>query len=455
MKHTSKHVLTLTAMLATAGALVAAPTQSGVQPLRTGRALQSPTSQQQLVAPVPPANPIPISSLPFDINQPGYYQMTQDLVGAPGTNGIRVFANPVVIDLNGFTLNGNVSGTQSGIRCFSLGNGTTIFNGTIFGWGQEGIISPFDCNVLDVTSRFNKGNGMNLGPKSVVQDCVVTNNNDGILGPDLTVVNCTAFGNVQEGIEGTGSGLVVRNCTVDSNGGAGIVGLEPDPNEPGGNPCVIEDSRIVRNKLGGMILPGFSHVRRCLVKDNEEAGLRVGPFSHVGHCSVFRNLRGIFVGEGTTITDCEVAENQLEGISGPGGLSVQHCKVIRNKAGVVFEDPGGRIEDCTVMDNTSFGILVATNALVSNNSVLENQDQGILATGDGNRIEGNHVARNGIGIDVQGRRNLIVRNSLDTNGVQMQVAAENIQGPFLKTTGFIQSDNPWANFDLSFPVTFP
>ncbi len=45
---------------------------------------------------------------------------------------------------------------------------------------------------------------------------------------------------------------------------------------------------------------------------------------------------------------------------------------------------------------------------------------------------------------------------LETNSSpQLLIAADNVEGPFLKTKGFIQSDNSWANFDLSFPTTFP
>ncbi len=106
-------------------------------------------------------------------------------------------------------------------------------------------------------------------------------------------------------------------------------------------------------------------------------------------------------------------------------------------------------------DNQGVGISAASEVLIGSNDVSENDGQGILASSDANRIERNHLTRNSIGIEVQGPRNVIVRNTLDPNGSQMQIAEGNFQGPFLKTSGFIDNANPWANFDLSFPTTFP
>ncbi len=472
MKHTSKLVLTLTAMLATAGALAAAPTQSGVQQFNTGRAMQSPTAQQKVAIPVAPPNPIPISSVPYVITQEGYYQLTQDVEGVAGSHGIRVLASNVIIDLNGFSLGGGSGGgTLSGIQC--LESNMTVFNGMIFGWGEDGIFCVLGCTVLDVTSVINKGFGMKVGPRSIVQDCSVTRNDaGGIRGQGLWVSGSRVVDNKGHGIESTHEGLVVVQTGVESNEMIGIFAPEPDPTKLGGNPSVIEDCQIIDNGLVGIDAASFAQVRRCFVSENL-TGMRVGESSHVADCLVYRNHTGIAVSDsivercivrdnvtgmdvavGSSVFECEVTGNTGDGLTGTSRVTVRNCSVRDNQTGIVLQGGGGRVEGCTVTDNQDVGISVFDDMIVVNNDVVGNQDRGIRALRSGNRIESNHVTRNGTGIEVLGERNLIVRNSLDSNGVQMQIAADNMQGPFLKTKGFIDT-NPWANFDLSFPVGFP
>src|SRR5438105_1283075 len=49
----------------------------------------------------------PISTLPFQIKNPGSYYLTTNLVLAKGSTGISISADNVTIDLNGFTMSGS------------------------------------------------------------------------------------------------------------------------------------------------------------------------------------------------------------------------------------------------------------------------------------------------------------------------------------------------------------
>ena len=48
----------------------------------------------------------PISSIPFTINQPGSYYLTGNLTSAGAGVGITITSDNVILDLNGFTLDG-------------------------------------------------------------------------------------------------------------------------------------------------------------------------------------------------------------------------------------------------------------------------------------------------------------------------------------------------------------
>ncbi len=435
MKYLSKSKLglVLTAMIGTSTVLGAAPVQFGIQQLGAHRALQSPAPSNQIVIPALPANPIPISTLPFDIVKTGYYQLTQNLMSAPGVEGIGVFASDVVLDLNGYRMSGNSFSGTTAIHVY-VGDRLTVLNGQIVTWNGNGIEGVTeDTIVVGVEILSNAKHGLKLGNGVVVQDCKVNNNQlGGIIGSKLLISGTEVSGNNGHGIEGERDGLVVSQCDVSANTAFGIVADEPNPAKPGGNRCVIEDSQINDNAFGGMRLPSFAQVRSCFAADNGFKGIEVGPSSYVGHCVAVRNVTGILVGRASIVESCAVSSN-TDGIHTGGGGSVTNCDAFDNVV----------------------GISVTGETVVADNRVSGNQGRGILALETANRIEGNHLARNAVGIEVQGPRNLIVRNSLDSNGVQMQIATDNIQGPFLKTKGFIDNTSPWANFDLSFPTTFP
>lgn len=239
-------------------ALCAQPTfaasgAAGGQGPRSSGSPQSATQQHNAVVPAPPTNPIPISSLPFTINQPGYYQVTQNLAGVAGESGISVFAPSVVVDLNGFTLVGSAS-TKIGVVGFL---DTAILNGRIANWGEEGIRTGDQALVVNVTVSFSGKAGMALGANSVVQACsVVGNKLDGIRGQELEVLDSEVERNEGDGIESIGVRLVVRGCTISENKGSGIAALEPDPIlEFIGNEAVIEDCQSSATKPGGCAWP--------------------------------------------------------------------------------------------------------------------------------------------------------------------------------------------------------
>src|SRR5262245_2012030 len=67
----------------------------------------------------------------YSINQPGSYYLTGNLVGENGKRVVRIGADNVTIDLNGFTIDGSAGATR-GIDGETLdANNVTVRNGTI------------------------------------------------------------------------------------------------------------------------------------------------------------------------------------------------------------------------------------------------------------------------------------------------------------------------------------
>lgn len=81
------------------------------------------------------AAPICVRSLPFEIKASGHYFLDQDLACPPGTEGIRISAPDVTLDLCGFTVSTtSVSGNgAAGLQVGPVKN-VTVKNGTIRGF---------------------------------------------------------------------------------------------------------------------------------------------------------------------------------------------------------------------------------------------------------------------------------------------------------------------------------
>jgi hypothetical protein len=269
---------------------------------------------------------------------------------------------------------------------------------------------------------------------------------------------------------------VVRNTTAVGNGG-GIFTESPSP-DPGAerwNVATVEGCLVHGNQSTGLLLASGARVTDTVIQENGGAGVRTGELgtiercrvdsnaaegiavtakSLVRGCSLRANGAGIIALFDSSIEDCQVVGNSGVGIRAGPGCAIRRCTATDNVVGIHVEGAGGVVDGCTVERNLSHGVEVTQDTIVSANSVIGNLGSGIRAAETGNRVDGNNVNRNALGVEILGPRNLIVRNSLDTNGQHLQIVPGNFQGPFLKNGSFVDG-HPWANFDLSFPGTFP
>jgi hypothetical protein len=162
----------------------------------------------------------------FKITQPGSYYLTANITGESGKHGIEITASNVTIDLNGFNLQGGAGTLDAITATVEVGStigGIAISNGSIQGWGGDGVdlstAAASRCRVERVTSSGNTVIGISVGPGTSVVNCTAAQNSSGgfIAGSGSTLSACTAYQNSGNGIEivatpGVDAGSTVINC---------------------------------------------------------------------------------------------------------------------------------------------------------------------------------------------------------------------------------------------------
>lgn len=188
---------------------------------------------------------------PIEINNPGSYVLTSDLVVPEGDSGIRVFADNVRLDLAGHTVSGPVSCTGDGPKCtpattgFGItggAEGLAVINGVVKGFGNNCLgFSGEGLLLRDLTVSNCQNDGINSVAAGIVESVLVFNNGGigAFLEPDIIVRDSVFKNNGARGIWlGICSGnLLLSNgdvaqtpqedCTVDD--GSNVCGISPCP----------------------------------------------------------------------------------------------------------------------------------------------------------------------------------------------------------------------------------
>lgn len=163
-----------------------------------------------------------ISSLPYPINNPGFYFLTGDLTSTG--SGITVNTDNVTIDLMGFSLVGNGTAGVRGIEISGRSN-VEIRNGTVrnFGGGIYSVTYSRNCRIINIRAIFNPGPGIKLvGDNHLVQNCTASNNSggDGIWqsGNGSMIIDNVCNGNGSNGIDCTSGGNLIGNVAYGNTG---------------------------------------------------------------------------------------------------------------------------------------------------------------------------------------------------------------------------------------------
>lgn len=309
------------------------------------------------------------------ISQPGSYYLSANILGASSANGIVIQADNVTLDLNGFALIG-AAGSADGIVVSGTRRNVIVRNGVVRGWGGDGIDAADDTNVVvvNVAASDNGGDGIRVGPASVVTGCTSTGNTgDGIaLGEGASAENCSARGNGATGIRADpaggatpAGGCSIVNCNAADNTGDGFLASNSvlsvcTSNYNGGNGfnvpnCTVTDAEARNNGQNGF-LTGNSTLARCIGRTNM--------------------LDGFLCNEGTLLEGCVARGNSGDGIQCDKEVTVRFCHVEDNFSGVGIRVIGTdcRLEANTLLNNGVNGILIGAGA--TGNTVFRNSASG-------------------------------------------------------------------------------
>jgi len=225
------------------------------------------------------------------ISSPGSYYLTGDLQTSSGnSNAIHIDADNVTLDLMGFSLIGQGSGTGNGILISGQAN-VEIRNGTVRDFGGCGILENSQENgvghrVIEVRTMFNVEGGIYLdGSNHLVRDSVaLVNGAVGIAaGNSSTVINSRSSINFGFGVLCM-SGTISSN-TVEFNLLHGI--------------AIVDKSVVTNNKVNnnseGIYIDGDGSLIKCnTLAENIENNIHVnGSHNVIEENFVYNSNRGI------------------------------------------------------------------------------------------------------------------------------------------------------------------
>jgi len=152
--------------------------------------------------------------------------LTQDLV-CPGSSGVIVGASGITIDLKGFTLRGDGSGSHHGIDTQMGGfDGLTVKNGAIVNF-NHGIDARGDSDNVSVSQVLITGNDTGIwleGDFAKIQSVSAFGNGDGVAvtGDMASIKSSNTTGNYFRGLLLQGDSGWVKSVTASGNGNEGV-----------------------------------------------------------------------------------------------------------------------------------------------------------------------------------------------------------------------------------------
>ncbi len=365
-------------------------------------------------------NRTPISSIPFTISESGSYYMTGNLTNTSANgDGIIIDADDVSLDLGGFTLSSpldrraNPLPTRTGddgIVVLGDQDNIHIFNGTVYGWGGDGINAlNADHSIFErLKVSYNGGDGLVADFGAVISHVTASYNGlDGIEGDDGTViVFSTAIGNGDNGIQTSEGSHVAHSTGFD-------------------------------NESDGIDVATGSTVTNSVASDNEIFGFDLALGGTVQMSTAYDNIR-----TGIDVASASIVRNNVSALNG-AGINDPAPSSDGNYAGIrTFANSW--IINNKVHENDGAGIHISsTYCLVEGNSITDNDKGGLRVTSSGSLIINNKAAGN-----------FYPDDDLGTNyGQNYEIINTSSYGPIVNVTGVgdissvPNADHPFANFE--------
>lgn len=310
--------------------------------------------------------------------------LTADL-DCSGT-GLKVGADKITIDLNGFTIDGDNGIGDLGIDNGLGFDGVTIKNGTISSFDQGiSIGSNAQKNIVTgvrIEACANQAIDLNDSDLTKITKSLILNNGAGIqVGTDATgtvVEKSTITGSFQPGVTLLGSGNVVQKnqftanttAVLVSNGGNRVVGNTVDISDGdgiavrGGSGSEVSKNVVIGSAGDGIEVKNAPQtlVTKNTLNGNSEIGI---------------NLVG--VSDGSSLTKNSARANRVYGITVEDavGVLVQGNTVVSSRStGIFIVSPTTTVTKNTATANLGFGMRVSTTAIDGGGNKASNNGDG-------------------------------------------------------------------------------
>lgn len=409
----------------------------------------------------------------YVITQSGSYYLTANLA-IDKTNGLRVAARGVTIDLNGFQIRRTVGGGGIAISIDANAEEVTIKNGSINAFTSPEFATGIQNSSSNGTFIGLKidgctAGGLSAGAGATIIDCTVNKNSSfGIMAGRASILTrCIARGNFGNAAIQTGQGSTLTDCVAETNQGTSVYLVDQGSS--------LRNCTAYTNKCAQIFFTSSSvALTDCVAQGNTtEYAFRVGAGSALTNCTARGNTStaassfGINAGDGSTLSGCTSSSNgntnaSPSGTTGLGifagsGSTIKDCTAASNKGAGIQVAIGSSVTGCTVRSSGKDGILAPNDCVIARNSCSNNGTfppaAGIHVTSQGNRIEENHVVfNNDSGIKVDGANNLVMRNSSrfnSNNAKNFVIVAGNLVGTIVTSAGALNSA-PNSNVNISF-----
>lgn len=358
------------------------------------------------------------------ISEPGSYYLRDTLVVTKNYgDGITIDVDNVTIDLNGYAIIAGTQSTDDGITVRGTHNNIVIKNGTVSGFGGDGIyaLNADQSTFKNLLLKDNDGDGLVTGLNCLITHCTATRNGlDGLEVYEGSIIrDCVASFNGDNGIQ-IDDGCMVYNCTSSNNESDGIYALYGS---------LVEGCTSNDNTEYGVDLATSGMIMNTTANRNGSHGLDISS-----SCLVMNNVSN---NNGVCITDVTCSTG------GGVGSNVSHGAGIRTYANSVIIN-----NQCI---GNYFGILMlSSDATLAGNDVQNNSHAGIMGTSSGclhinNSAHGNGFQQSPTITDLSTypMGEIVFRSSAFTGGSI---------GPIIDLSGagdistVSDSDHPFANF---------
>lgn len=215
----------------------------------------------------------PITSIPYVIKQPGLYLFTEHMTtNIASGNAITIASDDVIVDLNGFMLDGLAAGSGTEAKGIYADHCKNVMI-------KNGVIKGFK-NAINIDSSWRASGDNSLPPKP---------------SNAIIIENIRALKNIYKGIYVKGDNSIIRNNMI-SGGGIGIhVSGSDFDGVASGQGTVIENnsiSSLYETNVFGIYLV---YTSKIAVKNNVISGLRSSPGGGQSACISLQNTQDILI----------------------------------------------------------------------------------------------------------------------------------------------------------------